>query len=227
MTLNPDFQVVSDFHQLDDDWWITFPKQFNKRFEDSEVVFWHSGFTIWASVWNNDDGKSIQERLDWFRSRADASAFDEAESTDGSPARYSYRLNESRQKGVVYALYGFVFKDRGHLQIAFYFDQENDLNMARSLFESIDGYGYCFATNRIAVDGRKVGYMYREEPDRPGDSGWRFFSGDETQDYVDDPDNTETRSVNTIASFDPSIIPYLDSPAGSALGKQGKEFVPE
>ena len=32
----------------------------------------------------------------------------------------------------------------------------------------------CFATNRITVDGKKVGYMYREEPDTSfPDSGWR------------------------------------------------------
>ena len=27
----------------------------------------------------------------------------------------------------------------------------------------------CFATNRVTVDGMKVGYMYREEPDPHSD----------------------------------------------------------
>ena len=49
--------------------------------------------------------------------------------------------------------------------------------------------GYCFATDRITVDGSPVGFMYREPPDSDDDSGWRFFSGDEPQDYVDDPEN--------------------------------------
>ena len=47
----------------------------------------------------------------------------------------------------------------------------------------IPNMGACFATDRITVDGMKVGYMYREEPDKDVDSGWRFFSGDESQDY--------------------------------------------
>jgi hypothetical protein len=227
MTHQPDFPVVSDFHQLDENWWMTFPTQFKKRFEDREVVFWRPGFTVWASVWKNDDDKSVADRFDWFRSRADTSAFDESIDADSSSLHYSYRLNENRETGIVYVLYGFVFKDHGHLQVAFYFDREGDLDMARSIFESIDEYGYSFVTNHITVDGRMVGYMYREEPDRPGDSGWRFFSGEETQNYVDDSENTKIRSVNTITKYDPSIVPYLNSPIGSAFGKQDGQFVPE
>ena len=37
------------------------------------------------------------------------------------------------------------------------------------------GYGGCFATDEITVEGKNVGYMYREAADRPEDSGWRFF----------------------------------------------------
>ncbi len=89
------------------------------------------------------------------------------------------------------------------------------------------GYGACFATDHITVDGKKVGYMYREEPDRPEDSGWRFFSSEETQAYVDDLNNTMIYDVNTIANYDPTIIPYLDAPAGSAFGRVGDVFEPE
>jgi hypothetical protein len=77
--------------------------------------------------------------------------------------------------------------------------------------------GGCFATDKITVDGMKVGYMYREEPDEPMDSGWRFFSGTENQEYVDDPNNTMIYAVNTIANYDKAIIPYLDLPFGSEL----------
>jgi hypothetical protein len=54
--------------------------------------------------------------------------------------------------------------------------------------------------------------MYREEPDGDWDTGWRFFSGYESDDYVNDPDNLEIYQVNTIANYDPDIIPFLDSP---------------
>ena len=79
----------------------------------------------------------------------------------------------------------------------------------------VPNMGGCFATDQITVDGFKVGYMYREEPDEETDSGWRFFSGTETQEYADNPDNIMFYAVNTIANYDNAIIPYLDSPYGS------------
>jgi len=79
------------------------------------------------------------------------------------------------------------------------------------------------ATDRIMVDGAKIGYMYRELSERPEDSGWRFFSGDESQEYIDDPSHTGVYAVNTIANYDPDIIPYLNAPAPCAFEKmEGK-----
>ena len=51
------------------------------------------------------------------------------------------------------------------------------------------GHGGCIATDMITVQGKKVGYMVREPTDRPHDSGWCFMSGDESQEYLDDPEN--------------------------------------
>jgi len=51
------------------------------------------------------------------------------------------------------------------------------------------GRGSCIASDMILVDGHPVGYMYREPPDLEHDSGWRFFSGLESQDYADDTDH--------------------------------------
>lgn len=69
--------------------------------------------------------------------------------------------------------------------------------------------------------------MYRERPDNDTDSGWRFFSGDENQEYADNPDNFALYNVNTIANYDIWIILYLDAPHGSAFGRVGDEFQPE
>jgi hypothetical protein len=79
------------------------------------------------------------------------------------------------------------------------------------------GHGGCIAADRITVDGCRVGYMYREEVDRAHDSGWRFTAGDESDDYLNDAANFELYDVNTIANYDPDIIPYLNSPPGSAF----------
>jgi hypothetical protein len=66
-----------------------------------------------------------------------------------------------------------------------------------------EGRGSCVASDRITVAGQQVGFMYRELPDNDIDSGWRFFSGEETQEFADDPANFALYDVNTIANCDP------------------------
>jgi len=55
--------------------------------------------------------------------------------------------------------------------------------------------------------------MYREKSNRKGDSGWRFFSGTETEEYINNHKNTNIFDVNTIANYDQTIIDFLDEPA--------------
>jgi hypothetical protein len=82
-------------------------------------------------------------------------------------------------------------------------------------WEGPDG---CLCTDRVTVDGRRVGYMYREEPDEDvPDSGWRFFAGDEDDDYIDNPDHSGFYRLNTIANYDADVIPFLNTPYGSAF----------
>ena len=74
--------------------------------------------------------------------------------------------------------------------------------------------GGCIASDRITVDGQKVGYMYRET-----DSGWRFFSGDENDEYTNNPDNFNMLQLNTICNYDADIIPYLEKAVGTKLAR--------
>ncbi|HUH50783.1 MAG TPA: DUF2185 domain-containing protein [Flavobacterium sp.] len=75
--------------------------------------------------------------------------------------------------------------------------------------ELIPPMGFGFVSDKITVEGMKVGFMYREKPEQKNDSGWRFFSGTEDIAYSDDHNNIEAFDVNVIANFDPAIIPYL------------------
>jgi hypothetical protein len=77
--------------------------------------------------------------------------------------------------------------------------------------------GYCMASDRITVNGRLVGFMYRERGDNDSDSGWRFLAGDESDEFTANPANFEIYAINTIANYDPSIIPLLEAAPGSAF----------
>jgi hypothetical protein len=81
------------------------------------------------------------------------------------------------------------------------------------------GHGNCIATDKIMVDGRPVGFMYREEPINADDSGWRFLSGFETDAYMENPKHQGLYDVNIVANEDPSIMPHLSAPIGSAFEK--------
>ena len=95
-----------------------------------------------------------------------------------------------------------------------YYVKAEDMKNLLPDWEGADG---CIATNRITVEGYKVGYCYRENPDGGWDSGWRFTAGDESEAYMDDPNNAGIYKLNTICNDDPDIIPLLNTPAPCAF----------
>lgn len=96
---------------------------------------------------------------------------------------------------------------------------------AEQMKSLVPSMGGCIATDRITVDGARVGYMYREWADHGQDGGWRFLAGDETQDYMDDAANHGIYAPNTVANYDPAIIPYLDAGIGAAFELDKKRNV--
>ena len=84
----------------------------------------------------------------------------------------------------------------------------------------------CLVSDMVTKEGYKVGYMYRENPD-PGrpDSGWRFLAGNESDEYINNPDNCHIMAINTVCNYDPDIIPYINSKIGSTFIRiNDKEF---
>lgn len=90
---------------------------------------------------------------------------------------------------------------------------------ASEIREIAAGHGYCLASDHITIEGKRVGLLYRQEPSGPRDSGWVFLSGEESQDYLDDASNLALYDVNTIANYDPTVIPLLTAPLGSAYSR--------
>ena len=84
-----------------------------------------------------------------------------------------------------------------------------------------EGYGACITTDMVVVDGKPVAFMYRESPDNDVDSGWRFMSGYESDEYMENPDNHGIYDVNTVANYDRDIVPLLDAPVGTAYEREG------
>ena len=101
---------------------------------------------------------------------------------------------------------------------------DKNFKLEASEIESLaPGHGACIATDKIVVDGERVRFMYREAPDNDIDSGWRFMAGSESQEYMDDAANHAIYDVNTVANYDPDIIPFLEAPVGSAFERHSSD----
>ena len=84
------------------------------------------------------------------------------------------------------------------------------------------GFGACYATDMIMIEGKKINFMYRENSEFENDSGWRFFSGYESEEYINNPSNTKIYDVNTIANYEEDIISLLMSPYLTAFERNKK-----
>lgn len=85
----------------------------------------------------------------------------------------------------------------------------------------------CFVTRKVLYDGDKAGYLYREQPDEEGDSGWRIMAGNESEQYMNEQENIFYVSLGAVLNNDDSFVHLLDSPTGSAfeLDKEAGEFI--
>lgn len=92
-----------------------------------------------------------------------------------------------------------------------------DTDLKDPVPSTVDKYaGRCFVTRRVLHNGVRIGYLYREEPDQADDSGWRIMAGDESDEYMDDPENIARVSLGAVLREDDSIVHLLDSPVGIA-----------
>ncbi len=67
----------------------------------------------------------------------------------------------------------------------------------------------CLITKKALEEGRS-GHMYREEPEEDfSDCGWRFLTGDETEEYVSEPGNVVLCTYSDACNLDPSVRAYF------------------
>jgi len=72
--------------------------------------------------------------------------------------------------------------------------------------------GYCLAPKRLVDNHLEIKYFYSEYPDDDNDSGLRFFEGNESQEFLDNPDNIGLYDLETIIEMDsslPAVLKYL------------------
>jgi len=63
--------------------------------------------------------------------------------------------------------------------------------------------------------GQTVRFLYRQKADREEDSGWRMFTGHETEEYTDKPKNVRIVDVGYMLDRDPSLLLPLKEGIGA------------
>ena len=76
-------------------------------------------------------------------------------------------------------------------------------------FENFPPIGGLMVSKMVTEGKRMPRFIYREKRSRPEDSGWRVFSGFESEEYNDDPNNIGIYSPSTILTIDSSIAELL------------------
>ena len=77
--------------------------------------------------------------------------------------------------------------------------------------------GMCIAPDTVLVDGIPVALIYRVMPSSLYDSGWRFFTGTESDDYLANSRCNGVYDLNTVVNYCPDTLSLLDSPPYSAF----------
>jgi len=89
--------------------------------------------------------------------------------------------------------------------------------------EALCNLGYIMAPKSLVEVQHKrnaIRYAYREQPDNEQDSGWRVFHGDESDEYINSPNNIGIYHYSTIVNIDFEIMRYLSLPVGTTIERR-------
>lgn len=87
-------------------------------------------------------------------------------------------------------------------------------------FDNFPPIGGLMVSKMIADEKKPPMFMFREKRSRPEDSGWRLFSGFESDEYSDNPDNFGIYNPSTILNIDSSITGLLLKGIGSVFERK-------
>ena len=81
---------------------------------------------------------------------------------------------------------------------------------------------FCIVSNKILRERKPIGYFCRDEEESTmengrKDSGWVFMSGEESDEYANNPDNLTFTTLGIVLNINDSFIDLLDEPVGSAF----------
>ena len=74
---------------------------------------------------------------------------------------------------------------------------------------------YAIVSREISAGDAAAGFVYREEPAFEQDSGWRFFSGAESDEFCEDATNFDTLPLSQALELCPEAAALMKESAGA------------
>ncbi len=223
--------------RISEEWWIGLDESYKTRVEDGSLVLWRPERTVWISIWNDRDGRTPRDRLAHWVAERDIRAADLFQESDGDLLRHGYLLAEPEETGGDrLGLYSYTVSTSSTVQMACYFDLQEDLGWATAVAKSLsfgspdprrtveeplgrDGHLVLASERVLGRDRPPVLLAFREPAANEQDSGWRFFHGDEDESYAADPANLALCPLSSFLTLDPSLRAIINRPAGTSLSR--------
>lgn len=86
--------------------------------------------------------------------------------------------------------------------------------------ENFPSIGGVFVSKQITEQNKMPLFIYREKREGPQDSGWRIFSGFESDEYINNPENIAIYDVSSILKIDTSLKDLLLTGIGSVFERK-------
>jgi hypothetical protein len=131
--------VIPSVRRLTQHWSIRLGEAFSARLDGKNLVFVAPGRTLVIAIWGAKNGLPPEQILDGLKKAAFPKPIERYEISNPSLKGFGYFLLESDDsQGTRWAFYAFSLAVRGHLQMAFYFDEKEDLEWARGTWNSVE-----------------------------------------------------------------------------------------
>lgn len=73
----------------------------------------------------------------------------------------------------------------------------------------------CIVSNNILSVKGELKWCFRESPVNNMDSGWRFLSDADTDEYLADPNNSSVCALDTVVQIEPAVLSIINLPVGT------------
>lgn len=124
--------------QITNEWVIDLTDEFEHRVENERLVFWKTGATVVSVVFKLPEGTGKLELLNQIQKKIPDNALETLVSTKGEIVGLGYTQIENLDIGKRrLSLYTFTASDTSCLQLAFYMDDPDDLDWAKSTWENL------------------------------------------------------------------------------------------